>query len=299
MKWLSSKLDIKLKQYIQTCNQVSDWAVRLRFKKNLNFVIVKYMKRLRLIPYSDYSAAFNMAADEYILSRPGTTLRYYGWSHPTLSFGRNNKKLDEIDLDVCKANQIELVSRLTGGKTVLHQHEITYSICSDIDLFSSSILKTYRMISQPLAESLNRFGANTEISPKQLSKRETSICFQEVSAYEIAVGGKKIVGSAQYRKTDRFLQHGSILIDLNWDLWKKVWKVPLESKVLERRITTVNQESTEPFDQEQFEYQFAEQLAAVLGMEYYLEDFESEEINRITKLMKKYEWSGNGCRGKY
>lgn len=253
------------------------------------------MNRLRLIPYSDYPAAFNMAADEYILSTPGTTLRYYGWNHPTLSFGRNNKKLGEIDLDVCKSNQIELVSRLTGGKTVLHQHEITYSICSAIDLFSSSILKTYRLISQPLAECLNLFGANTEISPKQLSKRETSICFQEVSAYEIAVGGKKIVGSAQYRKTNRFLQHGSILIDLDWDLWKKVWKVPPESQALEKRITTIKQETTKPFNQKQFEQQFAEKLSAVLKMEYYLEDFTSEEVNRITELMKKYEWTGNGC----
>lgn len=255
------------------------------------------MNRLRLIPYSDYSAAFNMAADELILSTPGTTLRYYGWSLPTLSFGRNNQKLNEIDLDVCKSNRIELVSRLTGGKTVLHHHEITYSICSDIELFSSSILKTYRMISQPLAESLNQFGANTEISPKQLSKRETSICFQEVSAYEIAVGGKKIVGSAQYRKTNRFLQHGSILIDVDWDLWKRVWKVPRESKALERRITTVKEESTKPFDQKQFESQFAERLSATLKMEYYLDDFTSEEIDCITKLMKKYEWTDNGCRG--
>ncbi len=255
------------------------------------------MKRLRLIPYSDYSAAFNMAADEYILSTPGTTLRYYGWSFPTLSFGRNNKKLEDIDLDVCKSNRVELVSRLTGGKTVLHQHEITYSICSDIELFSSSILQTYRMISQPLAESLNLFGANTEISPKQSSKRETSICFQEVSAYEIAVGKKKIVGSAQYRKTNRFLQHGSILIDLDWDLWKKVWKVPPESKALERRITTVKKESTKPFDQQQFELHFAGQLSEILRMEYYLKDFTSVEVNHITKLMKQYEWTDSNSPG--
>ncbi len=252
------------------------------------------MNRLRLIPFSIQSAAFNMAADELILSTPGTTLRFYGWNRPALSFGRNNANLEEIDLDVCKAKEIELVRRITGGKTVLHQHELTYSICSDISLFSSSILKTYRMISQPLSESLRAFGVKAEISPKQSRKGKTTICFQEVSAYEIAVNKRKIVGSAQFRKVNRFLQHGSILLDLDWELWKKVWKLPLESTLLEKRITTFFQQTGQQLELERFTGTFASKLAEDLKMDCYIEGLTPDEESQIIKLTENYLWNDNG-----
>jgi lipoate-protein ligase A len=186
------------------------------------------------------------------------------------------------------------VKRITGGRTVLHHLELTYAICADIDLFSDSILQTYKMISQPLSACLNRIGVPAEILPTRRRKSESSICFSEVSAYEIAVREKKIVGSAQFRKANRFLQHGSVLLDLDWDLWKAVWKLPTESTDLEDRITTVQQESKSKFDREGFIECFARNLIASLASDLYQEDFTADELARIAEESEGYRWSPAG-----
>ena len=246
------------------------------------------MNRLRIIPYAVYPADFNMAADEAIMSCQGTVLRFYGWTRPTLSFGRNETGLDAIDLESCRRHQIDWVKRLTGGKTVLHQHELTYSISGDIDAFSPSILQTYHMISHPLSQALQQSGVQAAVAPRQQRKLKSSICFEEVSAYEIAVNGKKLVGSAQYRKSDRFLQHGSILDDLDWELWKQVWKIPSRSSLLERRITTYRQETGTELDMARFCELFAEKLATSLGLSPVIEDFTIDEIKQIEVLLQNY-----------
>ena len=248
------------------------------------------MLPLRLIPFSIQPATYNMAADEFMLSCPGSCLRFYGWSRPTLSFGRMGSDLTEIDLDACAQYQIELVRRLTGGKTVLHHYELTYAISSDNSLFSDSILQTYRMISQPLSASLMQFGIPASIMPQPRTRSKTSICFREISTYEIAVHQKKLVGSAQYRRSKRFLQHGSILIDLDWTLWKKIWKLPPQSTLLEDRITTIQQETRRPFDREEFMTHFTRGLAEQLNTTAIEKDFTPEENAEITELSGNYAW---------
>lgn len=248
------------------------------------------MPKLRLVPYAIYSAAINMAADEYILSQEGTTLRFYGWEKPTLSFGRNAADVNDVDIDVCRKNNLELVKRLTGGKTVLHQHELTYGIVGDIEAFSESILQTYRMISEPLSESLLNIGVDTSLAPRKQRDKRSSICFEEVSAYEIEVEGRKLVGSAQYRRNKRFLQHGSILADLDWKLWKKVWQLPENSKILENRITTISQEIGEVPDLLLLATRFAENLANTLNLELKTEQFSQVEMEQIVDLSRKYQW---------
>ena len=149
---------------------------------------------LKVIPYRINSAEINMATDRYLLAMPGTILRLYGWEQPTLSFGRLNKGLDEIDLDYCREEGICMVNRISGGKTVLHHHELTYAFISDTELFPDSIIDTYRIISQILANSFRRFGLDTEMSAEKDNGSESSICFREASAFELTVNSRKLVG---------------------------------------------------------------------------------------------------------
>jgi lipoate-protein ligase A len=53
-----------------------------------------------------------------------------------------------------------------------------------------------------------------------------SICFSVPSQYEVQVEGKKIVGSAQVRKREIVLQHGSLLIELEKDKLFSVFNFP-------------------------------------------------------------------------
>jgi len=195
------------------------------------------ISEIRVMPYTVASAEINMALDRHLLELPGTFLRLYGWSEPTLSFGRMNRGVAEIDREFCRRRGIRMVRRLSGGKTVLHDRELTYAFVSDNDLFPDSVVDTYRMISSILADSFQQFGLQPEMNAEKGPEVDSSICFRETSSYELTVGGKKLVGSAQYRKRKRFFQHGSILLEIDWPTWKTVWGFPPDSMELEQRIT--------------------------------------------------------------
>ncbi len=247
---------------------------------------------LRIVPYRLYPAEFNMAADEFLLAGDKPQLRFYGWQKPTLSFGRSNFSPVGLNPRIVDDRTVGKVKRLSGGKTVLHQYELTYSFSCDSSLFPSSILETYRLLSQPLAAAFEKYGLSPRMERMERRKSESSICFREVSSYELVVGKKKIVGSAQYRRRKRFLQHGSILLKIDWDLWKTTWCIPCGSDRLERHITS--------FHDELGLLPEAEEVAETVKREYLsffsaggtVEDFSATELATIRGLEKKYIWNG-------
>ena len=77
-------------------------------------------------------AAMNMAIDEAILlsqkAQPCPTLRFYDWTQPAFSFGYFQDIAAAVDVPACRADGIELVKRMTGGGTVVHGWELTYTL---------------------------------------------------------------------------------------------------------------------------------------------------------------------------
>ncbi|MBN2245974.1 MAG: lipoate--protein ligase family protein [Candidatus Aminicenantes bacterium] len=161
--------------------------------------------------------AWNMAVDEYLFRsvQEGTRtfLRFYRWKRPTLSLGNSQKFENVLDKDACQKHGIDVVRRITGGKLVLHHRELTYCLCSsETDTFTDTLQGSYRMISEALVLGLKKMGidaALTSATPSHYARRH-SLCFSAPAQNEIEVDGKKIIGSAQKRKGDCFLQHGSI-----------------------------------------------------------------------------------------
>ncbi len=250
------------------------------------------LPEIRVIPYRVNSAEYNMAADEYCLSLQGPILRFFGWEKPTLSFGRSNPHLDELDLDFCRKSGIQAVRRISGGKTVLHHQEITYTFSADTAIFPSSIVEAYRLISQPLANGFRKYGLEPEMKRIGKTVSKSSICFNEISAYELTLDSRKVVGSAQYRQRKRFFQHGSILLDIDWELWKSIWKIPSESTVLENRITTVwEQMGSLPETLGMVEI-LTEEFAGFFQTCAVNLEFSQEDRNKISELQTKYVWKG-------
>lgn len=181
----------------------------------------------RILPFQTCNAYENMAIDEAILisadsGRSLPTLRFYGWSNPAVSLGYFQEFNTEVNIEKCRALGVDIVRRPTGGKAVLHENEITYSVVSPKDnpLFPEDILGTYRVISSCLVQALLSMGINASIADTcQRSSINTlkSLCFSEPSKFELLVNGKKICGSAQVRTKNAFLQHGSILLDFDPD----------------------------------------------------------------------------------
>lgn len=182
-------------------------------------------KTWRFLPYSIASPAMNMALDEAILiaHRRGhvpPTIRLYGWNPPALSLGYFQKAEREVDCQAVAAEKVELVRRLTGGRAVLHDQEITYSVIVKLDhpQVPSSVSASHQWISQGLTLALQRLGLPIKTAKPQRTQSHASLaCFDAPSDYEIVLDGKKLVGSAQTRQQGILLQHGSILLSSHVD----------------------------------------------------------------------------------
>jgi lipoate-protein ligase A len=184
----------------------------------------------RLLDTGPADGFTNMAVDEAILevhaAKGGlSTLRFYTWSPPALSLGYGQPIEADLDLTRCEALGIDVVRRPTGGRAVLHDHEITYSVVVSADdpRVTPGVLASYLMISQALIRGLAYLGITAELLPLRRgvplpAGRASPVCFATPSSYEVAVGGRKIIGSAQRRARGVIMQHGSI--PLSWDIKK-------------------------------------------------------------------------------
>ncbi|OIJ73281.1 MAG: hypothetical protein A2V21_302770 [Deltaproteobacteria bacterium GWC2_55_46] len=173
----------------------------------------------RLILDEDLPGAVNMARDSFLLGslesgEGAPTLRLYGWDRPTISLGYLQDESPFAGLG------LPVVRRITGGRAVLHWHEVTYSVaglCGD-PLFSGGILKSYSVISRCITAALRDAGVEAALFKGSASGAKNRACFQSPSRFEVLAGGRKIVGSAQRRFRKAFLQHGSILMGPDTEL---------------------------------------------------------------------------------
>ena len=173
------------------------------------------------------------------------TLRIYQWNTKAISIGYNQDIIKEINLKKCKELNIDIVRRITGGKAVFHDKELTYSfiVPENLNLLPKDIVESYKIIAEALIIALNKIGINADIK-KINEKIATPICFNSSNWYELTVNNKKISGSAQRRFDGKVLQHGSILIDFDFELNSLLFNSnnPLDNiENLKQRITTLNE----------------------------------------------------------
>lgn len=174
----------------------------------------------RLIIDGPLPPPMNMGLDEAIMMSVGEgssppTIRFYAWATPALSIGYSQVLGRTVDLEACHARGVVVVRRLTGGRAVLHDEEITYSIMAPEDLLPTGIKATYQWVAEGLVAGLKRLSLKAELScPSSGNTRRAlhckGACYDAPSWCEITVGGRKLVGSAQVRRQGAVLQHGSI-----------------------------------------------------------------------------------------
>ncbi|UOF89737.1 lipoate--protein ligase family protein [Fodinisporobacter ferrooxydans] len=187
------------------------------------------METWRFLATGNSSPAFNMAADEAVLQavsqgKAPPTIRFFGWQPPTLSIGYFQQARRDIDFERLGQKGFGFVRRQTGGRAVLHDAELTYSVIvpESHRLMSTSVIEAYRTISLGLLEGFRSLGLQAELvslaEEQERGKYDSlgsAACFDSPSWYELVVEGRKIVGSAQLRQLGTVLQHGSILLDLD------------------------------------------------------------------------------------
>ncbi|MGK2962483.1 MAG: lipoate--protein ligase family protein [Gemmatimonadaceae bacterium] len=172
----------------------------------------------RLLIVSPRTGAENMARDEGLIDRARetgeTVFSVYGWERPTLSLGVNQTARDHYDLDAIAAHGLDVVRRPTGGRALLHNREVTYSVAALVD-DSESLSAAYRRINRILLTGLGLLGVDAveSAAAARTPFPGTLPCFATPASGELVSRGAKLVGSAQVRKRGAMLQHGSILID--------------------------------------------------------------------------------------
>lgn len=174
----------------------------------------------RLLETPPANGAWNMAVDEAILEEVGQgkvlpTLRLFAWQPPCLSLGYA-QPIADVDIGALAARGWGLVRRPTGGRAILHTDELTYSVIAPLNepRVSGSILESYRRLSQALLGALHFMGlsarADKDYALPGIAAANGPVCFEVPSNYEITANGKKLIGSAQARRREGVLQHGSL-----------------------------------------------------------------------------------------
>ena len=184
------------------------------------------------------SPSYNMALDEALLDLHSQgeippVIRFYEWNPATLSIGYFQSAEKDIDLEVLREQKLGFVRRPTGGRAVLHENELTYSIIVSEQYpdMPISVTDAYRVLSEGLLRGFQNLGLDayfsipdTEEKQQDLKKPKSAVCFDAPSWYELVVEGKKVAGSAQTRQKGVILQHGAILLDLDVEKLLSVFK---------------------------------------------------------------------------
>lgn len=202
---------------------------------------------LRIIRDSAHGAAFNMAADRYLLDRAHSLnmifLRMYSWDPPAVSLGYMQKPVFVLDDNALQRHTIEWVKRPTGGRAILHWNDLTYAFVFPADAkgMGSTISESYTVISRCLLRGLELAGIVCEPhhSPSEYAatKREIKLpCFLAPNRSEIMAQGKKLVGSAQKRTAVAALQHGSIPLDGSFRRLPEFMAVPQEERTRQHSL---------------------------------------------------------------
>lgn len=188
------------------------------------------------------SPSYNMALDEALLDLHSKgeippVIRLYEWNPATLSIGYFQSAEKDIDLNEIKARNLGFVRRPTGGRAVLHDSELTYSIIvsEQYPNMPATVTEAYRVLSEGLLLGFQNLGLDayfsipdTEEKLSDLKKPKSAVCFDAPSWYELVVEGKKVAGSAQTRQKGVILQHGAILLDLDEEKLLSVFKFSSE-----------------------------------------------------------------------
>lgn len=264
----------------------------------------------RFIDSGTNNGYLNMAIDEAILTAHlhglvPPTLRVYRWDPPTLSVGYFQNLERDIDHDKCSELGIDVVRRLTGGRAVFHRDELTYSVVvSDKYGFPKSIMDSYRILCQGLIAAYRILGLEVDLIQSE-SGLSSPACFTSASSADLVFQGRKLAGSAQFRKGNALLQHGSLPVSLDTQLLFSILNFSshtLRDKALttfEQKTTSLSEVLGSQICWQRLKEAIFEGFQQALDIYLYEDVLTRHEIDTSEKLAReKYSsFNWNYCRG--
>lgn len=243
-----------------------------------------------------------MAADEAMLEsiqrgESKTALRLYSWNPPCLSLGYA-QPFKDVDVERLNSHGWDVVRRLTGGRAILHTDELTYSVTGPADdpILAGGILESYNRLARALLHSVQSLSVPVEIEPREDGhdgQNPNPVCFEVPSSYEITVHGRKLIGSAQARKREGVLQHGSL--PLTGDLARICDALVFETESARQaakdrllaRATTIESVLSVETAWETAAQAFVRGFEAELGIRFESGEMSASEIQRTNELVEE------------
>jgi lipoate-protein ligase A len=256
----------------------------------------------RLILSPPARGCWNMALDEAlfecsILEEQAPTLRLYAWDPPCLSLGIAQSCADVNSLAL-QAFGWDLVRRPTGGRAILHTDELTYAVIGTVQdpRLAGSVLESYQRLSQALVAALGLLGVSAKAQersvPMHTAQNAGPVCFQVPSNYEITVDGKKLIGSAQARRRNGVLQHGSLPLCGDLTRITQVLRYPNqeaqgeEARRLVEHATTIQEIKGTTLDWETAARAFVLGFEQVFAIQFIQSSPTVNELSRTAELME-------------
>ncbi len=199
------------------------------------------MSDWRLIPLYEGTGVEQMAVDSWLLDQhvkglQPPSLRFYTWRSPTLSLGYHQRQFPEFWKTLRWQSQpVNLVRRPTGGRAVLHQGDLTYALVTSD--FTGSRREVYQQLCQFLIEGWRSLGVDLTFGSAGRGYSHNPNCFGTATAADLVMrAGYKLIGSAQVYRDGCVLQHGSMRLHPDSELFTKVFGEKITPPTLPKHV---------------------------------------------------------------
>ena len=206
----------------------------------------------RYIPPISASGQMQMAIDRYLLEQHRNyqhppTLRFYTWQPAAISLGYHQKEYPSVWNDLTwQGKPLDLVRRPTGGRAVLHQGDLTYSVVMSIP--PGKRLEVYKEICEFLITGWRSLGVDLDYGTATKEYIKHHNCFATATGSDLVTSaGNKVIGSAQLRRGKVVLQHGSMIVNTNPALYQQVFGIDLHQNLM-ADIAPSQDRSTRPLE---------------------------------------------------
>ena len=287
-----------------------------KFKNDLNVCKAKDMNMTegsavesgmpawRMLKFGVNDAFTNMAIDEAVVTARiegfvPNTLRFYQWNPSAVSVGRFQNAFNEVHVENCRQQGVGIVRRITGGGTVYHDSrgEITYSVVvREEDLGTQDVYAAYNTICNGLIEAARILGISADFNPGDPK-----------NCPNIAINEKKISGSAQFHKGGVLLQHGTFLLDLDFDKMFTFLRVPWAKTVPDvvcvarEKLTSIKHERARPVTVEEAHQALMRGFGKALNKEFKKEETMTTQEQKLTEKLRMEKYTNNNwnLKGKF
>lgn len=227
---------------------------------------------MQIIFSTSNSPSFNLATEEYLFSEKSGEYIFLYVNKQSVIIGSNQAIQNEVDLDFCKQNNIQIIRRLSGGGAVYHDEgNLNYCFISNSEEKKSSLSADFLL---PIVAVLQSFNI-----PVEIGKRK-----------DLWVNGFKISGTASHISKNREMHHGTLLYNTNLEkLQKSLTSQKINSEIKATKSVSSRVKNIKEFMYEKYSaYDFFQMFSDKLIEYHQINEFYQPSVDEI-KIVKNIE----------